>query len=306
MRRLAVALTVLVLALSGAGPLARDARAADDDDEFSTTWFGGTLEMWLLPNLSLHGKVGGTQELPGSSLPPVMDNSQFAANDLGLKTTTPEPTYLDFVSGPIVLGAFVDTTWVSLSAFWITPFEYKGSTVLTNTITYAGATFNVNEPVKADFSQSIAGFDIKVNLLNNRFVRLSPVLALRVLAVDWDVTSPFGRVSTENIDFPLTLGRFSIFPYPEVGAEVRAGYRDYIEADLKLTGLYINYLGVTAATVLFEAGVTGYLPFFNYVGLRLGYRYYYFDAHTNDDSGNKQFVADLRLSGMTVTLLVRF
>jgi hypothetical protein len=308
MRRRPFVAAIVLAALASVTLLAPAARAGDDDKDepFETTWFGATLEAWLAPTLSLHGRVGGSQSVGGNIPFSVAENSELSAQDLGVDTSHSDPVYLGYTGGPLVLGTFVDTRWVSLSAFWITPFQYKGSTVLSESISYAGATFTVGEPISTTLAQSIAGFDIRVNILNNRFVRVSPVLALRALAIDWGVKSPLGKVDSEEIDFPLAMGNYEIFPYPELGAEVRAGYRDFIEADVKLTGLYIDYLGVTARTLLLEAGVTGYLPFFNYVGLRIGYRYYFFDARTNDQSSDKQYSADLRLSGATITAIVRF
>ncbi|HZU98367.1 MAG TPA: hypothetical protein VFF73_16795 [Planctomycetota bacterium] len=299
----------VVLGLVALAALAGVARADDEkEEEFSTTWFGGRLEVWYQPSLSLHAKVGGLQDPTGNF---VTNNTQFDAHDdLGVKTNTPVPTYLGFDGGPIVFGAFADTRWVSLDAFWITPFQYTGHTLLTRSFSFAGATISASQPVDTTLAQSIAGVDIKVNILNNRYVRVSPILAFRALAVDWTVKdatpgSPF-KASTEDIDFPLAWGRYKIFPYPEVGGEVRAGYRDLVEGDIKLTGMYINYVGVQAWTALFELGVTVYDPFVHMVGFRLGYRYYYFSARTANQSGDKQFDADLRLSGMTLTLIARF
>lgn len=305
MRLRTIALGALFFAACTAPSFAED---VPEEEPFETSWFGMSAEVWYQPALSLHGIVGGLQDPTGRV---TIQNTPFDAHDdLGVKTNTPVPTFLDFHGGPVVPRAFVDTRWLSLDAFWVTPFQYSGQTLLTHTFSFAGAQFSVSQPVETTLAQSIAGFDIKVNVLNNRFVRASPVLAVRAIALDWTVKdptpgSPF-KASTEDINFPLTFGRFKVFPYPEVGAEVRAGYRDYIEADLKITGLYVSYAGVQAWTTLVDAGVTGYLPFFNYVGLRLGYRYYYFAARTNSQQGDKQFQCDLRISGMTAAIIGRF
>jgi hypothetical protein len=283
------------------------ARAEDEEEDvFETAYFGAKIECWYQPKLSLNAAVvGGLQNNQFANL--FLQNSTFSAQrDLGVKSNTPEPTYLDFLGGPITLGGFVDTRWLSIEGFWVTPFEYKGDTVLTRQFQFAGATFAVSERVKTRLAQSLVGLDIKVNLLNNRFVRVSPILAIRTLAIDWAVEGTLFKASTEDIDFPLTFGRFKVFPYPEAGAEVRVGYRDFIEGDLKVTGLYINYLGVRAWTALVDVGVTGYLPFFNHVGMRLGYRYYYFEARTDDQKADRQFTADLRISGFTAALIARF
>jgi len=223
---------------------------------------------------------------------------------------TPTPNYFQFTPGPIVPHVFVDTRWLSLEAFWVTPFEYMGQSITRATFSFAGAQFQASQPIQTDLQQSIAGLDIKVNIFNNRFFRISPVVAARALAIDWSVKDPsFGsplKASTEDIDFPISFGRYKVFPYPEVGGEVRVGYRDFIEADLKVTGLYINYLGVEAWTTLIEAGITGYIPVFNYIGVRVGYRYYFFEAKTNDQNSDKQFSADLRISGAVASIIVRF
>lgn len=287
-------------------PAAEKKDTGKDSDEFETSWFGAKAEVWYQPALSLKAAVVGGTDF-NSPLSQFLQNTKFDAHDdLGVQTNTPKPTYLDFLGGPIVLDGFVDTRWLSIEGFWVTPFEYKGTSVLTRSFTFGGATFSASQEVHTDLLQSILGADIKFNVLNNRFVRVSPILALRALAIDWNVKSLTFKASTEDIDFPLSFGRYKVFPYPELGAEVRVGYRDFIEADLKVTGLYINYLGVQAWTALVDVGVTGYLPFFNNVGLRLGYRYYYFNARTSDQQSDKQFSADLRLSGATAALLVRF
>lgn len=297
-------LVALLCCFAGASP----AFAEDDakEEEFETSFFGAKIECWYQPALTLNAAVvGGTDANVIQNL--FLQNTRFDAHDdLGVKTNTPQPVYMDFLGGPIVLDAFVDTRWLSIEAFWITPFEYKGDTVLTRTFMFGGATFSASQPVRTELAQSITGFDIKVNVLNNRFVRVSPIVAVRALAIDWSVSSPTFKASTEDIDFPLTVGRYKVFPYPELGAEVRVGYRDYIEADIKVTGLYVNYLGVQASTVLAEAGVTGYLPFFNHIGMRLGYRYYYFNARTSDQKADRQFTADLRIQGATLALIARF
>ncbi len=298
------ALVVAVTVLAPAVARAEDEKAAED--VFETTYFGAKAEVWYQPALRLNAAVvGGLQANQIANL--FLQNSTFDAHDdLGVKTNTPQPTYLDFFGSPIILDAFVDTRWLSIEGFWVTPFEYKGETVLTRQFMFAGATFALAERVKTRLAQSFLGVDIKVNILNNRFVRLSPILAVRALAIDWAVEGTLFKASTEDIDFPLTFGRYKIFPYPEVGAEVRVGYRDFIEGDLKVTGLYINYLGVKAWTALLDIGVTGYLPFFNHIGARLGYRYFYFETKTDDQKADRQFAADMRIGGFTFAIIARF
>jgi hypothetical protein len=293
-------------------PESKDSAASKDSgkdsDEFETSWFGVKAEIWYQPALSLHGQVGGLQ---GPAALVIPANTPFDAHDdLGVKTDTANPTYIGLDGCPLVLEAFVDTRWISLSAWWISPFEYKGSTVLTRNFDFAGVQFTASQPVETDLAQSIVGFDIDFNVINNRFVRLSPVVGVYALALDWGVKDPTPgsavKASTEDINFPLTFGRFSVFPYPVVGGEVRAGYRDFVEVDAKLTGVYLNYIGVQAWTALFDVGVTGYLPFFNNVGMRVGYRYYYFQAKTDSSAEKNQFSVDMRLSGMTLALIGRF
>jgi hypothetical protein len=305
MRLRTLAAAVLVLALAPSISRAEDERKAEP---FETSWFGASLELWYEPHLSLHGKVGGLQDPTGFV---TIQNTEFDAHDdLGVLTNTPKTTYLDFGYGTFVPRVFVDTRWISLETFWVTPFEYTGQSTITRSFSFAGAQFKVSQPVETDLAQSIAGFEIKVNILNNRFVRVSPIIAVDAIAIDWTVKDPnFGstiKASTEDIDFPLSLGRYKVFPYPAVGGEVRAGYRDFVEADLKLTGMYVNYFGVQAWTALLDVGVTGYIPYFPYVGVRVGYRYYWFQAKTNNQSGDKQFEADLRLSGLVASVIVRF
>ncbi len=303
-RTLAAAAAVLALALSPSASRAED----DKEEPFETSWFGGSLELWYEPHISLHGKVGGFQDPTGTV---TLNNTSFDAHDdLGVLTNTPRMTLVDFGYGTLAPRVFVDTRWISLEAFWVMPFEYRGEATITHAFSFAGAQFQLSRPVETDLAQSIAGFEIRVNILNNRFVRLSPIVAVDAIAIDWTVkdATPGSTIkaSTEDIDFPLTLGRYKVFPYPAVGGEVRAGYRDFVEADLKLTGMYVNYLGVQAWTALLDVGVTGYIPYFPYVGVRLGYRYYWFQAKTNNQAGDKQFEADLRLSGLVASVIVRF
>jgi hypothetical protein len=280
-------------------------------DEFETSWFGLRPEVWYEPTLSLQGKVGGLQGLTGTNLVP--DSTRIDAHDnLGVLTHTPKPTYLDFGPGPIGLEMFVDTRWVSVSLWGVTPFEYHGRTTVNQSFTFGGFTFNVSRPIETDLAQALGGMDLKVNLLNNRFIRLSPVLAARVFAIDWTVQDvgqppiPGAKISSEDVKLPLSVGRYRLFPYPEAGGEVRVGYRDIVEVDLKLTAMYVNYLGVQARSALFDGGVTGYVPFLPFFGVRVGFRYYYLDARTNDQQPSKGLDATLRLYGVTFSLIARF
>jgi hypothetical protein len=286
-------------------------KSSEKSDEFETSWFGIRPEIWYEPTLSAQAKVGGLQGALGTNLVP--DNTTLdASKDLGVLTHTPKPRYLDFSPGPLGLEAYVDTRWISISLWGVTPFEYHGRTVVTQSFSFAGFTFSVSRPVETDLAQALGGADIKINIINNRFVRISPILAVRAFAIDWTVQDvgqpviPGAKASTEDINFPLSVGRYKVFPYPEVGGEVRAGYRDIVEADLKLTGVYVNYLGVQATTALLDGGITGYVPWIPQLGLRLGYRYYYLHARTSDQKASKQFDGEVRIYGLTISAIVRF
>ncbi len=271
----------------------------DTSDEFKPTWFGLRAEIWYQPTMSAQANVG----FQGQSF------HLDAHDDLGVLVDTPKPRYLDFSPGPLALEAFVDTRWLSVSIWWITPFEYHGTRIVTQTFTFFGQTFQTQTPTETDLAQSILGIDIKANLLNNRWVRLSPVVAARCLAIDWTVKGTVAgqgfEGSTEDAQLPASFGRYKLIPYPEVGAEVRAGYRDYVEADLKLTGLYFEYSGYRGTTALLEGGVTGYLPILTNVGLRIGYRYYYVSARV-PNTDRQPFDFHLRIYGVTISAILRF
>lgn len=312
----------VVLAGTLALTFAGTARADGDKDEFETSWFGIRPEFWYSPALGLQAQVGGKfANLPGTlptqgSIPSSLGlnlPTRFDANkDLGVNTNTPFMSELPQVPGPLGLEIFADTRWVSLSAWGVLPFSYHGHTTISENITVDGFTFSATRPVETTLEQALAGFDVKVNLLNNRFVRLSPVLAVRALAINWTVKDtgvppiPGSKVSTDDVKLPLTVGRFQVLPYPEIGGEIRGGYRDYVEADFKLTGMYVSLYGVAATSFLADGGITGYVPVLPYVGLRVGYRYYYIHARTTNEKATHSFDAQMRLSGLTFSVIARF
>ena len=313
MRRPSPWLLAVLLTVAG-GHVARASRAEDADeakktDSFETSWFGIRAELWYPPTLSLDARVGGAQS-PGGLNP--SGNTKFnAGSTLGVTERACRPTEFDFVS-PVALEVFVDTRWISLSAWAVTPFQYSGKETLTSDLTFAGVTFKASRQVDTTLSQALAALDIKINVINFRFLRVSPLVGLRALAIDWTVEDQgIGGVgaikaSTDDIDFPLTVGRYKVLPYPEIGAEVRAGYRDFVEADLKVSGMYVSYLGVEGTTAMIDLGVTGYLPFLPNIGMRVGYRYTYFNLDTTSQSTDRQFQADLRAHGFNLSAIVRF
>ena len=324
MRRLAaLGLAVVVSGLTTAG-LAAPARADDspsksssDDDAFETSWFGLRPEFWYAPTLGLQAQVGGKQgassTIGGSGGETLAIPTRFDANkDLGVADHTPQMTGVPEVPGTLGLEMFADTRWVSLSFWGFAPFSYHGHTSISESYTIDGFTFSATRPVETTLEQALAGFDIEVNIINNRFVRLSPVVACRALAIDWSIKDtgippiPGASVSTNDVKLPISAGRFQVLPYPEVGGEVRAGYRDIVEADVKLTGMYVNFFGYAATTALADAGITGYIPFLPQIGLRLGYRYYYLHARTTDEKVTHSLDMQMRLSGFNFSAIVRF
>jgi hypothetical protein len=309
-RRYAV-LVALAGLLAAASPAVGEESKKDD---FDTSWFGGRIGYWYEPALDMQLKVGGSSSIPG--LPPGVPSRIEVANDLGIRSHQAHPVeyFESFEYGVPEVEVFFDTRWLSLSVWGVSPFRYEGRKVSQSTFTFGGTSFTVAREVETRLDQVMAGVEIKLNLLNNQIIRLSPVAAVRGLGIDWEVkdTATGLKAGTERIRMPLELGRWRVLPYPELGAEVRAGYRSIFEGDLRVTGMHLFYSGLSGTTALIEFGVTVYpLAFIDIenLGVRLGYRYFLIDLKSQGSPTTlirDQWDARMEIQGMTISLLARF
>ncbi len=300
LRRVAlVGLTVGLMLASFAAP-----SRAQDDEEFDTSWFGARLGIFYRPEMDLKAEVSGKGSQP-SSLFGLLGTSLDIQDDLGV-TETVQSEYM-FQNGILEGEVFFDTRWSTISLWGIAPYEYKGDAALTRTINFGGAQFAASTPVESRFRQYHVGLDVKINIINNRYLRLSPIAAVRLLAIDWEVRAPQAGLvgDTSDIGTPLKYDDAALIPYPELGLEVRAGLRDWIEGDLKITGSFFTYDGIEGGTLTVDLGVTAYpIPF---LGVRVGGRYMEFDIKSkDDDDADDSFDLDLEYLGATLSIIVRF
>lgn len=309
LRRAVVPFALVAVLAGGFAAPARaqdDEDVSDDDDDFDTTWFGARIGLFYRPQMDLKAEVAGTPDVGGfGSLIGLLGTSVDIERDLGV-TETVESEYM-FNNGILEGEVFFDTRFASISVWGIAPYEYKGDTTLTRTINFGGQSFSASTQVESRFRQYHAGVDVKINIINNKFVRLSPVIGARLIGIDWEVKELTTGLKgdTSDIDTPLKYDDAAIIPYPEVGLEVRAGLREWIEADAKLTGSVFTYDNMEGSTLTLDVGVTGYpIPF---VGVRLGARYMEFDIKSaDDDDPDDSFDLDLNYLGATLSLIVRF
>lgn len=300
---------LLALALALPTLLAASPAPADEpeevDDEFDTSWFGARLGVWYRPSIDMEVQISGrNRAFAALNTLGLLGTPLDVHNDLGVT----ENATSDFMiqNGVLEAELFFDTRWVSISAWAIPPFQYEGETVLSRTISFGGQSFTASTPVESKFRQFFLGADVKLNLLNNEFVRLSPIVALRAIGIDWEIRAPQFNLKgdTSDIDTPLHYSDAAVAPYPELGLEVRLGIRKWFEVDLRATGSYIDYFNTQGNTLLLDAGITGYpIP---YVGVRLGARYMELDIHSQTDRPDEQFDFDLEFLGATLSVIVRF
>ena len=317
----------LALLVGGLAPLAptpayADEESSDEDDDWSSTHLNARIGFWYRPQMQMNfqfngfpslgglgglgGGGGGGVSLPGTDL-----NLQ---RDLGVD----ENAQSDYMYNNSILEAefSFDTRFLSVGVWGIAPYHYEGETQSQLSFNFAGVGFTANTYTRSRFRQWHSGLDIKINILDNQFIRVSPVAAARILAIDWEIeqgaaVGGFGgviRADTSDIGGVLSVGDDLLLPYVEVGGEVRVGYRKFIEADLKLTGLYVTYGSYRAQTIQFEAGVTGYLPVkIVDIGVRLGYRFAKYDFRSTKENTDPDFFdLDLQFSGFNLSAVVRF
>lgn len=290
----------VIIGLALLASLAAAPARADEADDFDTSWIGARLGIFYRPEMNLRAKVAGTT--PASPLG-LLGSSLDIRDDLGVRQTV-QSDYM-FQNGILEGELFFDTRWSSVSLWAVAPYEYEGKATLSRTINFGGAQFTASTPVESRFRQFHVGIDFKINIINNRWVRLSPVVAARVLAVDWEVKTLGLKGDTSDIKTPLKYDDAALIPYPELGFEVRAGLRKWFEVDLKVTGSYFTYDQIQGSTISIDFGVTAYpIPF---LGVRLGGRYLEYDIRSKDRRDAKDsFDLDLEYLGATLSIIVRF
>ncbi|MEZ6189516.1 MAG: hypothetical protein R3F62_31520 [Planctomycetota bacterium] len=286
------------------GSLASPAVAEDDDDDFETTWIGLRLGGWYRPNVQLEASVSGRALGLGPNVPGTSFNAE---RDLGVTQNVESDFFVDQAVGEAEF--FFDSEWVSLSIDVTAPFVYRGETVLQRTINFAGRTFTAGVAVETKLQQFMAGSQLKLNVLNNRIVALSPLIGMRMIAVDWEIQATAAgqtiKGDTTDLDGVLQLGDYQVLPYPEVGLEVKLGLRKWFEVDAKLSGFYVDFFGIRGGAIEADLGATIF-PIPN-LGVRLGYRYLSvdFEAKKSDQSDNF-FEFDLNFHGPSLSVILRF
>lgn len=281
----------------------------DEDDEFSTTWVGVKGGFWYRPNIRMNAQVTGRGVTGG--LATVFGSEIDIERDLAVRENPYSETSVDFDAEAVVeLSPFLETRWVSVYGWVTAPFEYRGRTQTGRTLNFGGATFTAATNVRSKFRQLFFGTDVTINIFNNRFFRVAPLVGLRTIGVDWEIESRdlSGRVlargDTSDIDSPFQLGEFEILPHPELGALLSVGYRDYVDVNLRLATAYIDYLGMVGATYRVELNVTAYpIP---WIGVQVGARYLEYDIHSKVEQGRRgAFDFDLEFAGLTAAIIVR-
>lgn len=303
------ALVGVLLCLCAGPALAQDDKADDDDDEYETERFGARLGIWYRPEMDMQVQLNGRAipGLPGGggAIGNILPGTDIdVERDLGV-TQTPTSDYM-FENGILEAEVFFDSRWVSLSVWGVMPFAYEGETVLSQTINFAGVSFTVNQPVESRFEQWFGSADVKINLLNNGIIAISPLVGLRVMGLDWEIRAGAPAnitADTSDIDSPILFGDDQVIPFPVIGAEVKVGIRRWFEVDAKLAGIYISYSDLEGGSIQGDLGATVWpIP---WVGLRLGGRYVTFDFESKDQNDRNSFDFDLDYLGFNIALIVR-
>jgi len=308
-------LLCLALLPLGAAPTFADddeedvASADADDDEFSTNWIGLRAGIWYRPSIRMNAQVTGRGFTGG--LANVLGSEIDIERDLAVRENPHSETAVDFDAEAVVeLTPFLETRWVSVYGWVTAPFEYRGQTQVGRTVNFGGATFTAATNVRSKFRQIFFGTDVAINVFNNRFFRVAPLVGLRAIGVDWEIKArnaagqTLASGDTSDIKSPFQLGEFEILPHPEIGALLSAGYRDYVDVNLRLATAYIDYLSMEGATYRVELSVTAYpIP---WVGIEVGARYLEYDIHSKAEQGRRgSFDFDLEFAGLTAAIIVR-
>lgn len=282
--------------------------ASSDEGEFETGWIGLRVGAWYRPNINMDAQVTGRGFT--SSLANVIGTELDIKRDLGVHESPYSETSIDFDAEAVIeFSPYIETRWVSVYGSLVAPFEYRGKRILSRDLSFGGATFTASTTVRSKFSQFFMGTDVAINIFNNRWFRVSPMISARAIGIDWEVKSDplAGQVlkgDTKDIKSPLQLGDFQILPYPELGAILSVGYRDYVEVSLIMAASYISYLEMEGSTYRFEFNVRAYpIP---WVGLELGVRYLEYDISSRAEQTRRgAFDLDLEFVGLTAAITVR-
>jgi hypothetical protein len=274
----------------------------DGDDEFQTLYIGGRLGMWFRPEINMDVAIGGN--IGGAGLIPTEFDIE---NELGVtQNVVSDYPNLDVDDNAIPeLEIILDSEWISINVLFVPPYEYRGRRTLTETINYAGQTYPASTDVLSSFRQSYGGLTFAINIFNNRYFRISPAVGMRILAIDWRLEDTAGMIKadTSDIDSPMQWGDFQVLPYPELGIDLRVGYRDYLEFNLKFFGSHIDYYQINGTMYHSELNVIFY-PIAN-IGLQLGYRVVSWQVESETDNGDKLFDINMEFFGVTFGVMIR-
>ena len=295
-----------------AAPAWAEDDAVSEETEFETFHIGLKGGFWYRPSIRMNAQVSGLGI--GGGLPvPLRGTEIDLERDLGVGESPHSDISVDLNAEAVLeFMPFVETRWVGVYGWFVVPFEYRGKKVVERSLQFGNGNFTASTTVDSKFRQLFFGTDVTINIFNNRFFRIAPLVGLRALGVDWEVktTTTAGPVSnvqkgdTSDLKSPLQLGDFQILPHPEIGALFAVGYRDYIDVTLRLATAYVNYLGMQGATYRVEFSVTAYpVP---WVGIELGARYLEYDLSSQANQGKRgAFDFDLEFGGLTIALIVR-
>jgi hypothetical protein len=275
----------------------------DDDDEFEAGWIGARLGFWYRPEIRMEADVGGNQ---GGLLGLIGGTDFDVERTLGVEQNIHTDYSPDLNNNALwELQVFLDSDWVSLTVEVVPPYEYRGTKTLTETIEFGGQTFTANTDVKSTFEQMFFSLDLSINIFNNRYFKIAPLVGIRFMLIDWKLEETLGglKADTTDIDSPFQWDDFEVFPTPEIGADLRVGYRDYFEVGARLSAAYLEYLDMEGGTYRAELFVRVY-PI-AYVGVELGYRYLLYDISSISNDPNDSWDFDLEFSGVTFGVIAR-
>lgn len=280
--------------------------AEDNDDEFETGWIGARLGVWYRPTIDMNVQISGEQ--PANPLFGLLGSDFDIHRNLGVAENVYSDYVTDFDREAIPeLEIFLETEWVSLYVWFVPPYEYRGGKTLTQTLVFGGETFSASTRVESSFEQFYAGVDLTINIFNNRFFKIAPLIGIRALGIDWEIKAPdLGRkADTSDINSPISWEEFEVFPYPELGADIRVGYRDYVEVGIRGSGMILGFSNLQGRTLRIEAFVAVYpIP---WIGIQIGVRHAVYDIKAKDaDNPKTGFDFDLEFQGFTGGVTVRF
>ncbi|RMG16201.1 MAG: hypothetical protein D6731_06725 [Planctomycetota bacterium] len=302
-------LWILSLALSAPAACATLAPAPayaddDDDDEYESNWIGARLGIWYRPEIHMRADVGGNQ---GGLLGLIGGTDFDIERTLGVEQNIHSEYTPDLNQNALwELEFFVDTDLFSVYVTLVPPYEYHGTKTLTEQIEFGGQVFNASTNVKSVFEQMLVSLDATFNIFDNRYFKLAPLAGIRFLLIDWELEETTGglKADTSDIDSPFSWEDFEIFPTPELGLDVRVGYRDIFEVGGRVSASYVQYLDMEGGTYRAELFVRLYpIPI---LGIEVGYRFLLYDISSRTDDPTQNWDFDLEFSGFTAAVTLRF